>query len=79
MLQVLDDNMMLCLANGERIRLKPSMRLVFEVEDLLCASPATVSRLGVVYFAHDSVGWMPYVYSWAQVRPDVNDAFHVLI
>lgn len=28
---VLDDNMTLCLANGERIKLKPQMRMLFEV------------------------------------------------
>ena len=28
---VLDDNMTLCLANGERIKLKWSMRMLFEV------------------------------------------------
>ncbi|CAE7943354.1 DNAH2, partial [Symbiodinium sp. KB8] len=46
---VLDDNMTLCLVSGERIKLKPSMRIVFEVQNLEAASPATVSRLGVVY------------------------------
>jgi hypothetical protein len=36
---------MLCLPSGERIRLDESrLRLMFEVEDLAAASPATVSR-----------------------------------
>lgn len=39
----LDDNLTLCLASGERVKLRAdSMRLLFEVEDLLQASPATV-------------------------------------
>ena len=41
---VLDDNKMLCLANSERIKLTPYVHMVFEVQDLAQASPATVSR-----------------------------------
>ena len=69
---VLDDNRMLCLANGERIRLKnldqgpEEMRMLFEVEDLAEASPATVSRLGVVYLTPGDIGWRPFVVSWLQ-------------
>ena len=36
---VLDDNMTLCLANSERIKLRPELRMLFEVQDLAVASP----------------------------------------
>ena len=53
---VLDDSMTLCLSNGERIKLNHSMRMLFEVLDLAVASPATVSRCGMVYIDHSVVG-----------------------
>lgn len=40
------------------------MRMLFEVADLEEASPATVSRLGVVYVTPADLGWKPYVQSW---------------
>ena len=67
---VLDDNMTLCLANGERIKLKVEMKMLFEVMDLAVASPATVSRIGVVFMTPSDLGWMPYVISWTQTFPE---------
>ncbi|KAL1023853.1 hypothetical protein UPYG_G00047240 [Umbra pygmaea] len=61
---VLDDNKMLCLANSERIKLTPSIHMVFEVQDLAVASPATVSRCGMVYIDSEELKWMPYVQTW---------------
>lgn len=61
---VLDDNKMLCLANSERIKFTPFMHMVFEVQDLAVASPATVSRCGMVYIDSNDLGWMPFVKTW---------------
>ncbi|XP_030047949.1 dynein axonemal heavy chain 6 [Microcaecilia unicolor] len=61
---VLDDNKMLCLANSERIKLTPQIHMVFEVQDLKVASPATVSRCGMVYIDSEELKWMPFVQTW---------------
>eukprot|EP00954_Amorphochlora_amoebiformis_P008340 647952-Amorphochlora_amoeboformis.AAC.1 len=61
---VLDDNKVLTLVNGDRIALPPQVRMVFEVENLDVASPATVSRAGMVYLSEKDMGWHPYVNSW---------------
>jgi len=66
LLQVLDDNKMLCLSNGERIKLAPTMHMVFEVNDLSVASPATVSRCGMVYMESVYIGNQPYTQSWCE-------------
>ena len=68
---VLDDNMTLCLANGQRIKLRNPMRMLFEVQDLSVASPATVSRCGMVYMTPEELGWKPFVESWIpRIYPD---------
>lgn len=50
---VLDDNKLLTLPNGERLSLPPSVRIIFEVQDLKFATLATVSRCGMIWFSED--------------------------
>lgn len=63
---VLDDSKLLCLDSGERIKLPDTMHLLFEVADLAVASPATVSRCGMVYVDSDDLPWTAIVGQWAE-------------
>jgi dynein heavy chain len=63
---VLDDNRMLCLANSERIKMAGTMHMVFEVMDLAVASPATVSRCGMVFMEQVHVGIYSLFSSWLE-------------
>uniref|UniRef100_A0A8W7PMI7 AAA+ ATPase domain-containing protein n=1 Tax=Anopheles coluzzii TaxID=1518534 RepID=A0A8W7PMI7_ANOCL len=65
---VMDDNKLLTLANGERIRLNSYCALLFEVGDLAYASPATVSRAGMVYLDPKNLGYVCYWERWLKGR-----------
>lgn len=61
---VMDDNKTLTLVSQERIPLSPEMRLILETGSLKNASPATVSRGGVLYVNETDVGWKPAYDIW---------------
>ncbi len=65
---VLDDNKILTLANGERIPMTDQCKLVFEVENLNNASPATVSRCGQIYISPNDLGTTALYEGWCQLR-----------
>ena len=76
----MDDSKTLTLPNAERILLNPTMRLVFESENLKHATPATVSRAGIIFINADDIGWWPLVTSWIVrwEKPSMQQALNAL-
>ncbi len=79
---VMDDNRMLTLASNERIPLLPHMRMIFEIRDLKHATPATVSRAGILYIStDDGTQWRSLIRSWlskSQFSQDIVSIFESL-
>eukprot|EP00306_Pavlova_sp_CCMP459_P002806 CAMPEP_0185179034 /NCGR_PEP_ID=MMETSP1139-20130426/31803_1 /TAXON_ID=298111 /ORGANISM="Pavlova sp., Strain CCMP459" /LENGTH=3023 /DNA_ID=CAMNT_0027744869 /DNA_START=1 /DNA_END=9072 /DNA_ORIENTATION=+ len=78
---VMDDNRLLTLASNERIRLLTHMRMIFEIRDLAYASPATVTRAGILFIS-ELAQWKNFVKSWiadfkenesGAIKPDMRE------
>ena len=80
---VMDDNRMLTLASNERIPLLPHMKMIFEIRDLVYATPATTSRAGIIYISvDDGTQWRSLIAAWVQkqeVADHVKEALSALM
>ncbi|GMF23629.1 unnamed protein product [Phytophthora lilii] len=65
---VMDDNKLLTLPNGERIRLQTHCCMICETFDLQFASPATISRCGMVWVDPKNLGYRPYYERWLKKK-----------
>uniref|UniRef100_A0A4W6FB67 Cytoplasmic dynein 2 heavy chain 1 n=1 Tax=Lates calcarifer TaxID=8187 RepID=A0A4W6FB67_LATCA len=67
---VLDDNRLLTMPSGERIQFGPNVNFLFETHDLSCASPATISRMGMIFLSDEDIDVGALVKSWLRAQPE---------
>jgi len=77
---VLDDNRLLTIPNGERIQFLKNVNFIFETSDLSFASPATVSRMAMIFLSAETTEVKAVVQGWlSQRNPDRKNFLEPLI
>eukprot|EP01135_Chromosphaera_perkinsii_P005308 Nk52_evm1s338 gene=Nk52_evmTU1s338 len=71
---VLDDNRLLTMPSGERIQFGKNVNFIFETHDLSCASPATISRMGMIFLNEEELEFKTIVKPWLESQPSSNQA-----
>lgn len=61
---VLDDNHLLTLPTGERISFGSNVNFIFETDNLQYASPATVSRMGMIFLNDEDINIEGIISRW---------------
>ena len=71
---VLDDNRLLTMPSGDRIQFGPNVNFLFETDDLSCASPATISRMGMIFLSDEDTDTKALIDSWLHNEPEETRA-----
>lgn len=69
---VLDDNRLLTMPSGERIQFGPNVNFLFETHDLSSASPATISRMGMIFLSDEDTNIQAVVNSWLASQSEAS-------
>ena len=64
---VLDDKILM-LANGDRGAMQNSTRVIFESDKTDNASPATMSKVGIIWVPSTALPWRSFVNKWIEER-----------
>lgn len=67
---VLDDNKLLTLPSGWRIQFGSNVNFIFETHTLVNASPATISRMGIVKFDSEDLPSKALLGPWLSIQPN---------
>ena len=65
---VLDDNRLLTIPSGERIQFGPNVHFLFETHDISFASPATISRMGIIFLNNEEIDIKAVVVSYIKTN-----------
>ncbi|XP_077343463.1 dynein axonemal heavy chain 5-like [Lithobates pipiens] len=71
---VLGPEKVLQLSNGDHLNFPENLKLIFETTDLQMASPATLSKTGILYIEGDTLGWRPLSKIWLDGRNQQENA-----
>lgn len=69
----MDDNRLLTLPTGERISFGSNVNFIFETDNLQFASPATISRMGMIFMNDEDINITSIIKKWAKTVPPNKD------
>ncbi|KAK3862338.1 hypothetical protein Pcinc_031789 [Petrolisthes cinctipes] len=72
---VLDDNRLLTMPSGERIQFGPNVNFIFETHDLSSASPATISRMGMIFLSDEDTNIHAVVNAWLNSQSEKSKSY----